>query len=149
MYAPRVKNINPEKRFDRVKRIFLPKKLQPTVFLKMKNFWVNLPLSRNALRINKGTTIPKTQARVQAPPKRNDAGKAASAKTPARTGAQHVVAIPENTPKTKTEPKPEFLSCGWTKTGNENCNPATRVNPRRSKKIDPKRKMALWYVLKT
>ena len=81
---------------------------------------------------------------MYAPPKRNDPGIAASAKTPANTGAQQVVAIPENTPKTKTDPKPEFLSCGWTKTGNENWTPEIKVRPRAIKKIEPKVKMTLW-----
>ena len=80
---------------------------------------------------------------MYAPPKKNEAGKAAKAITPAKTGAQQVVAIPENIPKTKTDPRPLPLSCGWTNTGNENCIPETKVNPKSIKNREPKEKIRL------
>src|SRR6266702_4328866 len=72
-------------------------------------FLVILVLSAITAIKNNGVTIPSTYTTVYNPPQSTDPGKAESANTPARTGAQHVVAMPENIPNTYTEPLLCFL----------------------------------------
>ena len=52
-------------------------------------------------------------------PQKREPGKTESAKTPAKTGAQHVVAMPEKIPRVKTEKTLLALRTGWTRNGRD------------------------------
>ena len=64
------------------------------------------------------------------------------AKTPANTGAQQVVAIPENIPRTKTENALCLFTEELTLNGKEKCLPVIRIKPEASK-IPPNHKNSI------
>src|ERR1035437_9266207 len=67
--------------------------------------------------------------------------------TPARTGAQQVVAIAEKIPKRYTD-ETYFLKLSRTAVGAINFFPTNIESPRIMRKIPPVEKIILWYLLK-
>src|SRR3990167_2273427 len=104
--------MKPEIRLGIVFRQVNPPILATRGFLKLISFVVAQDLSMMTAKINSGATMPKTYAMVNTAPSKYDPGRADRASTPASTGAQHVVAIPENPPSPKTEPASFFFNSG-------------------------------------
>ncbi len=73
---------------------------------------------------------------------------AAIAKTPASTGAQHVVAIAERMPRKNTDIALCFFNAGCTWNGREKRMPVSSIIPREKRSIPPPAKITLWYSLK-
>src|SRR3989338_5450842 len=69
------------------------------------------------------------------------------ATTPARTGAQHIVANPEKTPSVKTEPAFVTFNLGWTENGIEKCRPNNIDAPRSKRNIPPIIYIGSWNLL--
>ena len=92
--------------------------------------------------------MPNTYIKVYIPPHIIEPGSTANAKTPARTGAQQVVAMPEKIPREYTDPALCFLSCGCTENGKEKPFLVRIMMPRTVRKVPPVIKIILWYSLK-
>src|SRR3989338_534756 len=108
------RNIRPQIKSEIVMINFLPQTVNSSGFLIAVIFREKLNLSKNSAIMKSGDTRPKTYISVYRPPQKIEPGKTAKAKTPAKTGAQQVVAMPEKIPKTKTESVLCFLSSGLT-----------------------------------
>ena len=67
--------------------------------------------------------------------------------TPAKTGAQHMVANPEKIPRVKTEPALLIFNFGWTENGIEKCRPSNIDAPRNKSNIPPTMNTGSWYWL--
>src|SRR3989344_2186396 len=81
------------------------------------------------------------------PPQNIEPGNTDNANTPANTGAQQRVAKAEKTPKTKTEPAPFTFIFGCEEKDSEKCIPRSIDMPNNTRKIPPKAKIKLWYLL--